>query len=125
MSSGCFTADAAAQHAASAACTARIGSAPAMAPTLRRGCDSPDEQRPLPGTMQRVSEKPAIGRWRSEDAKERFHATEQAIWDDRGHPQPERLDIQTWAGTTRVYRWGGEGEPIVLLHGMGGTGLSW
>ena len=56
---------------------------------------------------------------------ERFHALERAIWDDFGYPQPEPLDIPTWAGTTGVYRWRGEGEPIVFLHGMGGTGLTW
>ena len=28
-------------------------------------------------------------------------------------------------GTTRVYRWRGDGAPVVLLHGMGGTGLTW
>jgi pimeloyl-ACP methyl ester carboxylesterase len=50
---------------------------------------------------------------------------EQSIWDDRGYPPSEPLDISTWAGTTRAYHWAGEGEPIVLLHGMGGTGLSW
>jgi hypothetical protein len=41
MSSESSTAAAAAQHAVSAACIARIGSAPAITPTLRRGCDSP------------------------------------------------------------------------------------
>jgi pimeloyl-ACP methyl ester carboxylesterase len=66
-----------------------------------------------------------IGRWKRDEAKKRFHALEQAIWDDHGYPPPEPLDIQTWAGTTRVYRWRGEGDPVVLLHGMGGTGLTW
>ncbi len=66
-----------------------------------------------------------ISRWKREDAKERFRALEQAIWDDQGFSHPEPLDIPTWAGTTRVYRWPGAGAPIVLLHGMGGTGLTW
>jgi pimeloyl-ACP methyl ester carboxylesterase len=69
--------------------------------------------------------QPSISRWKSEDAKQRFHALEQAIWDDHGYPPPEPLDVPTWAGSTRVYRWRGEGEPIVLLHGTGGTGLTW
>lgn len=69
--------------------------------------------------------QPTISRWRREDAKRRFHALEQAIWDDHSFPLAESLDIPTWAGSTRVYRWRGGGEPIVLLHGMGGTGLTW
>ena len=67
----------------------------------------------------------SISRWKREDAKQRFHALEQAIWDDHGFPPPEPLDIPTWAGTTRAYRWQGDGDPVVLLHGMGGTGLTW
>jgi pimeloyl-ACP methyl ester carboxylesterase len=66
-----------------------------------------------------------VGRWKRAAAKQRFHALEQAIWDDQGYPPPEPLDIPTWAGTTRVYRWRNEGDPVVLLHGMGGTGLTW
>ena len=69
--------------------------------------------------------EPSISRWKSDDAKQRFHALEQAIWDDTGYPTPEAMDVPTWAGPTRVYRWPSEGEPIVFLHGMGGTGLSW
>jgi len=68
---------------------------------------------------------PSISRWKSDEAKQRFHAMEQTIWDDHGYPSPQPIDVATWAGTTRVYRWSGTGEPIVLLHGMGGTGLTW
>jgi len=46
--------------------------------------------------------KPRIGRWKSDDAEQKFHAMEQALWDDSGYLQPEPLDIPTWAGTTRV-----------------------
>lgn len=69
--------------------------------------------------------QPSISRWKSEKAKQRFHGLEQQIWDDHGYRPPEPLDIATWSGTTRVYRWRGSGESIVLLHGMGGTGLTW
>src|SRR5204863_7049890 len=31
----------------------------------------------------------------------------------------------TRLGSTRAYRWGGSGEPIVFLHGATGTSLSW
>jgi pimeloyl-ACP methyl ester carboxylesterase len=69
--------------------------------------------------------EPTISRWKSSEARQRFEALVQLIWEDQGYPQPEPLDIPTWAGTTRVYRWRGDGEPIVLLHGTGGTGLTW
>ena len=38
---------------------------------------------------------------------------------------PTAIDIDGDVGTTRVYGWQGSGEPLVLLHGMGGTGLMW
>jgi len=69
--------------------------------------------------------KPGLSRWKSDKAQQRFRAAEQELWDAGSHPAPDSLDIETWAGTTRVYRWPGSGEPIVLLHGTGGTGLTW
>ena len=66
-----------------------------------------------------------VGGWRSADAERRFRAMEDELWRDRGVPDPDVLDVDTTAGTTRVYRWSGDGEPIVFLHGMGGTGLTW
>ena len=67
----------------------------------------------------------AVGGWRSADAERRFRAMEDELWTDRGLPDPDVLSVETAAGTTRLYRWPGEGEPIVFLHGMGGTGLTW
>jgi pimeloyl-ACP methyl ester carboxylesterase len=68
---------------------------------------------------------PGIAQWRSEQAHQRFIKMEEAIWRERSPQEPEALDVETFAGTTRLYRWPGAGEPIVFLHGMGGTGLSW
>jgi pimeloyl-ACP methyl ester carboxylesterase len=69
--------------------------------------------------------EPSISHWKDENLRARFDGLLQAIWDDHHYPAPESLDVPTWAGSTRVYRWRGQGEPIVLLHGMGGNGLMW
>src|SRR5690349_11776305 len=69
--------------------------------------------------------EPGIGRWRSEAARQRFVAMEDEFWHERWPDPPAPLDIDSFAGTTRLYRWAGRGDPIVFLHGMGGTGLSW
>ncbi len=39
--------------------------------------------------------------------------------------RPQAFDVETRLGTTRGYRWPGAGEPIVFLHGIGGTSLVW
>jgi len=39
--------------------------------------------------------------------------------------RPEPVDVETERGTTRAYRWPGRGDPIVFLHGIGGTSLLW
>ena len=68
---------------------------------------------------------PGISRWRSEKARQRFIEMEDELWREHWPHPPEALDLTSFAGTTRVYRWKGEGEPVVFLHGMGGTGLTW
>lgn len=68
---------------------------------------------------------PGIGTWRSEAARRRFVDMEDEIWRERWPDAPVALDVDSYAGTTRLYRWRGEGTPIVFLHGMGGTGLTW
>jgi pimeloyl-ACP methyl ester carboxylesterase len=50
---------------------------------------------------------------------------EDELWRERWPEPPEALDVESYAGTTRIHRWAGTGEPIVFLHGMGGTGLTW
>lgn len=66
-----------------------------------------------------------LGRWRRPKAERRFREMEDELWRDRAHRQPEALDVETSFGPTRVYRWRGDGTPLVFLHGIGGTGLFW
>jgi pimeloyl-ACP methyl ester carboxylesterase len=68
---------------------------------------------------------PGIAEWRSEGARQRFIDMEDEFWRELWPDPPAALDVDSDAGITRVYRWPGTGEPIVFLHGMGGTGLSW
>ena len=49
---------------------------------------------------------------------------EDALWAEYSR-RPEAVDVETDRGTTRAYRWKGAGEPIVFLHGIGGTSLLW
>ncbi len=68
---------------------------------------------------------PGIGKWRSDAAHQRFVEMEDELWSEHWPRPPTALDLGSFAGTTRVYRWPGDGEAVVFLHGMGGTGLSW
>ena len=68
---------------------------------------------------------PRMGRWSSPQAERRFRRLEDELWRELMPQQPETLDVETPFGRTRAYRWPGTGEPIVLLHGMGGTSLQW
>lgn len=72
-----------------------------------------------------MKDRPHIGRWRSDAAEQRFRAVEDQLWRGRWPDPPEALDIDTRWGVTRVYRWDGEGQPVVLFHGMGGTSIMW
>ena len=68
--------------------------------------------------------KPYLSRWRSPQAEAKFRAMEDDLWAQ--YPRcPEAIDVETRHGTTRAYRWAGEGDPIVFLHGIGGTSLLW
>jgi pimeloyl-ACP methyl ester carboxylesterase len=69
--------------------------------------------------------EPGIAEWRNEAARQRFIDMEDELWRERWPDPPTALDVDSYAGTTRVYRWPGAGQPMVFLHGMGGTGLSW
>src|SRR4051812_45495304 len=63
-------------------------------------------------------------RWRSPQAERRFRAMEGELW-SRYARRPEPIDVDTTRGVTRAYRWAGTGDPIVFLHGIGGTSLIW
>jgi pimeloyl-ACP methyl ester carboxylesterase len=65
-----------------------------------------------------------LSRWRSPKAEQRFRAMEDELWADFPR-RPEAIDVETARGTTRAYRWRGGGEPVVFLHGIGGTSLIW
>lgn len=66
-----------------------------------------------------------LGKFVDQKAQERYFVTYEAIL--RKWPVPaEELDVETRFGPTRVRRSGtGQGTPIVLLHGVMGTSLSW
>ena len=66
-----------------------------------------------------------LGKFADQKAQERYFATYDAIL--RKWPVPaEELDVETRFGPTRIRRSGtGQGTPIVLLHGVMGTSLSW
>jgi pimeloyl-ACP methyl ester carboxylesterase len=66
-----------------------------------------------------------LGAWKGVEAEARFRATEDEFWREAFTVQPASSDVETSVGTTRVYRWEGDGEPIVFLHGATGTSVSW
>lgn len=71
-----------------------------------------------------MTQKSFISRWRSPKAEARFRVREDELWAE--YPRrPEAVDVETDRGTTRAYRWEGAGDPIVFLHGIGGTSLLW
>jgi len=71
-----------------------------------------------------MKQREHLGRWRSAKAEERFRAVEERGWQEFAR-QPEAIDVETSVGTTRVYHWPGDGDPVVLLHGMGGSSVVW
>ncbi len=71
-----------------------------------------------------MKRKSYLSSWRSPKAEAKFRALEDELWAEypRGR---EAFDVETGRGTTHAYRWAGAGEPIVFLHGIGGTSLLW
>jgi pimeloyl-ACP methyl ester carboxylesterase len=71
-----------------------------------------------------MTAKQYLSRWRSPKAEQRFRAMEDELWAE--YPRhAQALDVETERGATRAYHWPGAGEPIVFLHGIGGTSLLW
>jgi pimeloyl-ACP methyl ester carboxylesterase len=62
--------------------------------------------------------------WRSDAAERRFRALEDELLASRWPDGIDTVEVETTWGRTHVYRWPGEGTPIVFLHGMGGTGAT-
>ena len=70
-----------------------------------------------------------MSRWRSAEAERQFRFIEDELLGERWPNGVDTVDVDTSFGTTHVYRWAGGShsgaEPIVFLHGMGGTGATW
>ncbi len=69
--------------------------------------------------------KTYLGKWKSDQAEQAYRALEVAAWDQATDNQPEPIDIETGYGTSRVYRWPGNGPAVVFLHGMGDFSIRW
>src|SRR5258708_1645757 len=68
---------------------------------------------------------PKIGRFTSDEAKDTFLRTYDALAAQWPIPSTQ-FDVETSFGTTRVRKSGtGEGAPILLLPGMPGNGQAW
>jgi pimeloyl-ACP methyl ester carboxylesterase len=72
-----------------------------------------------------MRERVNLSSWRSPEAEERFRLLEDELVRDLVARPPTPIDVATRLGRTRAYRWDGRGEPIVFLHGSGGTGAMW
>jgi pimeloyl-ACP methyl ester carboxylesterase len=66
-----------------------------------------------------------LSRWKSPEAEERFREREDELVRELVAEPPTPIDVATRLGPTRAYRWEGQGEPIVFLHGTAGTSLTW
>lgn len=72
-----------------------------------------------------MSEREHFSRWRSAEAEVAFREEEDDLFRALAPRVPEKIDVDTGLGRTRVYRWDGAGEPVVFLHGATGTALTW
>jgi pimeloyl-ACP methyl ester carboxylesterase len=66
-----------------------------------------------------------LSKWKSADAEHRFHTREDELLGARLAERPAAIDVETHLGPTRASFWAGTGEPVVFLHGAGGTGATW
>jgi pimeloyl-ACP methyl ester carboxylesterase len=65
------------------------------------------------------------GGWRTDDAELRFRELEDELLSVGWPGGVDTVEVETRWGRTHIYRWPGEGPPIVFLHGMGGTGATY
>jgi pimeloyl-ACP methyl ester carboxylesterase len=66
-----------------------------------------------------------LSEWKTPEAERRFHEREDELVQERLTERPSPIDVVTHLGPTRAYYWAGSGEPVVFLHGTGGTGTTW
>lgn len=66
-----------------------------------------------------------LSEWKSPEAEARFRDMAAALADELMDEHPEAIDIGTCLGPTRAYRWSGDGEAVLFLHGTAGTSLMW
>ena len=71
-----------------------------------------------------MTQRAYLSTWRSARAEAKFRTMEDELWAEYPRRR-ESLDVESGRGITHAYRWPGTGEPIVFLHGIGGTSLLW
>ena len=73
-----------------------------------------------------MTTRPLLSQWKDEASEQRFRAMEDELFSELGgDEQPTTIVVPTRLGPTHVYRWDGDGPPLVFLHGSTGTALSW
>lgn len=73
-----------------------------------------------------MKKKRYLATWRSEAAEQRYRERDAELWQrELTKLAPVSIDVPTSFGDTRVYRWSGDGPPIIFLHGMGDTSVRW
>lgn len=66
-----------------------------------------------------------LSEWKSPEAEARFRDRAAQLAEELLDEHPEAIDVDTFLGPTRAYRWVGDGEPVLFLHGTAGTSLMW
>ncbi len=73
-----------------------------------------------------MKERIYLPQWRNTTAERRYRDLDATLWQRQlTEAPPEAIDVPTNFGPTRVYRWPGDGPPVIFLHGMGDTSIRW
>ena len=73
-----------------------------------------------------MKERSYLASWRNPGAERRYRQLDDALWERSvTERRPDPIDVSTSFGSTRVYRWVGDGAPVIFLHGMGDTSIRW
>ncbi len=73
-----------------------------------------------------MKEKAYLSAWRSSEAEQRYRDLDRELWQQTmAAPPPEALNLSTSFGSTRVYRWPGDGPAVMFIHGMCDTSIRW